>query len=89
MADNSDSIEFDINNQLGMVGSEDVTPITQDSSTEIDETKGRRENPKTQTKMKQVHGIKWLNVTLWNVPKGEGGKPKVLTKYKENEEGGK
>ena len=39
--------------------------------------------------MKQVHGIKRPNVTRRNVPKGEDGKTKVLTKYDENEEGGK
>ena len=38
MADNSDSIEFEINNQLGIVGLEEDTPITQDSSTAVSYT---------------------------------------------------
>ena len=41
MADNSDSIEFEINNQLGIVGLEEDTPITQDSSTEVEMTRAR------------------------------------------------
>ena len=42
MADNSNSIELEINNQLGIVGLEEDTPITQDSSTEVDETSRAR-----------------------------------------------